>query len=77
MGTDKMIPRYTWDESFMVGFPDRCQWKDGLKTGRKRRTNLVQRSALEQAKALELGCMGYGTRWKQPWQCTTVFQAED
>jgi hypothetical protein len=34
MGNDT-IPIYDYDKSFTVRFPDRCEWKDGLRTNRK------------------------------------------
>jgi hypothetical protein len=38
MGTDEMIPRYSnaYDKSFIVRFHDRCDWKIGFTTDRKR-----------------------------------------
>jgi hypothetical protein len=34
MGTDKMIPRYVYDISFIIRFPDRSEWKHRLGTDR-------------------------------------------
>jgi hypothetical protein len=35
MGTDRMIPRHVYDKPFTVRFPDRGEWREGLKPDRK------------------------------------------
>jgi hypothetical protein len=37
MGTNKMTMSYAYDKSFTVRFPNRFEWKDGLKTDKKGR----------------------------------------
>jgi hypothetical protein len=34
-GSDKMLPRYVYEKSFTVRFPDRSEWRDGFKPDRK------------------------------------------
>jgi hypothetical protein len=38
MGTDKMIPRFAFNKikTFMVRFPDRSEWGNGLRPNRNR-----------------------------------------
>jgi hypothetical protein len=35
MESDKMIPRHVYDKPFMIGFPDRSEWKKGFQPNRK------------------------------------------
>jgi hypothetical protein len=75
----KMIPRYAYDKSFTVRFPDRCEQKDGLRTDRK--VGLIWYTGCSKtSKGTGAGVYGYGTRWKVSFsleQYTTEFQAEE
>jgi hypothetical protein len=35
MRSDKMIPRHVYDKPFTIRFPDRSEWKKGLRPDRK------------------------------------------
>jgi hypothetical protein len=43
MGTDKMIPRYVYDKSFIIRFPDRTESKDEPQTERNEELQNKQR----------------------------------
>jgi hypothetical protein len=74
METDEMVPRYAYDKSLTFRFPDRCEWKDGLRTDRK--GGLIwYTSGLKTSKSPGAGVYCYGTRRKLSFslgQYTTV-----
>jgi hypothetical protein len=78
MGTDEVILRNAYDKTFTVKFPDRCEWKDCLRTNRK--GGLIRYiDGSKTSKGTVAGVYGYGTKWKLSFslgQYTTVFQAE-
>jgi hypothetical protein len=55
MRIDNMILTYTCNKSLTVSYPERCEWKDGLKID-KRGGLIWYTDSIQQAKALELGC---------------------
>jgi hypothetical protein len=72
-----MIPRYIPNKSFTVLFPDRCEWKDGIRTDRKGGI-IWYTDGSKTSKGTGAGVYCYGTKWKLSFslgQYTTVFHA--
>jgi hypothetical protein len=77
MRTDKIIPRHAYNKSFTVRLPDRCKWKDSLRTNRKGGLIWYTDSS-KTSKGTGSEVYGYGTGQKLSFslgQYTTVFQA--
>jgi hypothetical protein len=73
-----MIPRHVYDKHFMVRFPDRSEWKDGLQANRKGGP-IWYTNGSKPNKGTGAGVYGYGTRQKLSFSLgkyITVFQAQ-
>jgi hypothetical protein len=55
METDKMIPTYVFNKTFMVRFPDRHEWENGFQSDRNWITQY--KDGPRQMKALVQGCV--------------------
>jgi hypothetical protein len=78
MGSNKMIPKHVYDKPFMIRFPDRSEWKEGLQPDRK--GGLIwYTDGAKTNKGTGAGVHCDGTRRKLSFslgQYTTAFQAE-
>jgi ribonuclease HI len=78
MGAHKIIPKYDYGKSFTVRFPDRFEWKHGLKNDREGEL-IWYTDGSKTSKGTRAGVYAYGTRRKLSvslGQYITVFQAE-